>query len=223
MMVLDSIDAVLLDLYDTVAWSQWPRQLAMMSARLGIKPDSLLEAFDRTRPARNVGTYPDAEGDMNAVLLALGIHDRLLARELVEAEARFLSASLHVYEDALPTVRELRARGVRTALVSNCSHSTRPAVDRLGFEREFDAVVLSFEVGARKPQPAIYQAALTGLGVGAERAVFVDDQAAYCDGARALGMETRLIVRDLGPDRIEGDPVDSNGHLVITSLAALLE
>jgi hypothetical protein len=36
-------------------------------------------------------------------------------------------------------------------------------------------------------------------------------------------METRLIVRDLGPDRIEGDPVDSNGHLVITSLAALLE
>ena len=84
--------------------------------------------------------------------------------------------------------RRSASRGVKTALVSNCSHSTRPVVERLGLEEVFDRVVLSFEVRAMKPDPAIYRAALEQLGgVPPERAVFVDDQPPYCDGATAVG------------------------------------
>jgi putative hydrolase of the HAD superfamily len=113
-------------------------------------------------------------------------------------------------------VDELRARGVKTALVSNCSHTTRGIVDRLGIAEAFDDVVLSFEVGLRKPDPEIYREALRRLSAEPARTVFVDDQPEYCDGAAAVGIETFLIDRsgDIMPDE--------NGHRVIRDLRALL-
>jgi Predicted hydrolase (HAD superfamily) len=69
-----------------------------------------------------------------------------------------MTTGIRLFDDSIPTVRALRADGVKTALVSNCSHNTRPVVARLGLEQEFDALILSFEVGSRKPQPAIYRA-----------------------------------------------------------------
>jgi len=80
--------------------------------------------------------------------------------------------------------------------VSNCDHSTRPIVDELGLEREADAVVLSFEVGVAKPDPGIYRAALDALGARPEEAVFVDDQAWYCEGAEAIGIRSFMIARE---------------------------
>ena len=69
-------------------------------------------------------------------------------------------------------------------------------MDELGLEREADAVVLSFEVGVAKPDPGIYRAALDALDARPEEAVFVDDQAAYCEGAEAIGIRSFLILRD---------------------------
>jgi FMN phosphatase YigB (HAD superfamily) len=82
-------------------------------------------------------------------------------------------------------------------------------------------VILSFEVGAAKPSPEIYRAALERLDVRAGDAMFVDDQAAYCDGAAALGIQTALIVRD-GATPAEGVS-EPGSHRVITDLRALLE
>jgi FMN phosphatase YigB (HAD superfamily) len=94
-------------------------------------------------------------------------------------------------------------------------------VNRLGLLEQTDAVVLSFEVEAAKPDPAIYRIALERLGVRAEEAVFVDDQAAYCDGAVAVGMSTFLIRRDdAAPDEGLGEP---GGHRVIRDLRALAD
>ncbi len=58
-----------------------------------------------------------------------------------------------------------------------------------------DELVLSCEVGAAKPDPAIFETALESLGVRAEEALFVDDQRAFCDGAAALGIHAVLIDR----------------------------
>ena len=128
----------------------------------------------------------------------------VLIADLVEME-REMADSVRLYDDSLEVVRALRADGVPTALVSNCSHNTRPIVDRLGLEREFDAVVLSFEVGAMKPDPAIYREALTRLGdPDPARSVFVDDQVRYCDGAAAIGLQTFLILRP--EEALEGGP-----------------
>jgi len=119
------------------------------------------------------------------------------------------------------SLRALRERGIRVAVISNCSHSTRPIVERLGLENEADAVGLSFEVGVAKPDAGIYLTTLERLRVVPDEAVFVDDQAAYCDGATALGMSSYLIQREgATPDEGRSDP---EGRRVIDDLRALLD
>lgn len=56
----------------------------------------------------------------------------------------------------------------------------------------FDAVVLSFEIGAIKPDPITYETVAEKLGVAPEACVFVDDQPRYCEGAEAVGMQAIL-------------------------------
>lgn len=219
---MNGVRAVLLDLYDTLVWSRWPSLRELIEQRTGVTEGELVRAFVRTRPARSVGAFDGVEGDMTAVLREAGVaDDPTLVAELIELERGFLVDGVHLYEDSVPVLRALRERGVTTAVVSNCSHATRPIVDRLGLEREADVVVLSFEVGVAKPDAGIYLSALEGLRVAPDEAVFVDDQAAYCDGAEAVGLETFLIQReDAEPDEGRSEP---GGHRVIGDLRALLD
>jgi putative hydrolase of the HAD superfamily len=212
------MDAVLLDLYDTVARTRWGRFSERVAEELGVAKGDLYRAYEVTRSARAVGTFRSQEGDMAAVVAAAGVEPSAdLIGRLVAIELGFIETGVELWEDSLPVVEELRRRGVGTAVISNCSHSTRPIVDRLGLEDAFDAVVLSFEVGAHKPDPAIYLEALRRLGnPPAERCVFVDDQVAYCDGAAALGLRTLLIARE------DGDTLGADGHRVIRDLRSLL-
>lgn len=202
---MSAITAVLIDLYDTLAWTEWPTMRAELEERFGIGEAELLRAFTSTRQARSIGTYDSAEGDLRAILDAAGVPaEPGLIRELNDARIKaFIEDGVHLWDDSIPTLRTLHARGLRTAVVSNCDHSTRAIVDQLGLAREADAVVLSFEVGVAKPDPGIYRAALGALGAHPEEAIFVDDQAGYCDGAEALGIRSFLILRD-GADPAEG-------------------
>jgi putative hydrolase of the HAD superfamily len=219
------VRAVLLDLYDTLAWTEWPTMRAELEDRFGLGEAELLRALTTTREARSTGAFGSADGDLAAILEAAGVHpDPQLVHELSEARVRALADDgVHLWDDSVPTLRELRARGLRTAIVSNCDHATRPIVDDLGLEREADAIVLSFEVGVAKPDPGIYRAALAAVGAGPEEAVFVDDQAWYCDGAEALGIRSFLIRRD-DAEPAEGFGVGGDRDVLrdIRSLLALV-
>lgn len=74
----------------------------------------------------------------------------------------------------------------------------------------FDAVTLSYEVGAMKPIPAIYQDALAKLGLPAEACVFIDDRPEFAAAARAVGMRGlcytggEQLIADLGSLGIRG-------------------
>jgi len=217
-------DAVLLDLYDTLVWSDWWGWQERLAGELGVSHQDVGRAFDLTRPARSTGAYADADEDLASVIRTLGIDPgaELIARLRGLEHAHIEDGGVTLYEDSLPVVRELRARGVRTALVSNCSHNTRPLVERLGLEEEFDQVILSVEVRAMKPDPAIYRITLDRLGVAdPTRAIFVDDQTSYCDGAAAVGMRTYLILRP--EEALEGRPENAEAYETIETLDALLE
>ncbi len=101
------------------------------------------------------------------------------------------------YDDAAPLLDALRARGVRTAVLSNVGVDIRPVMVREGLH--VDAVVLSCEVGAVKPQPEIFAAALDALGVAPEEALMVGDSWKDDAGAAALGIRTLLLPRTRGP------------------------
>ena len=214
------VRAVLLDLYDTLAWTDWEPLRVALGERLGLDGPLLARAFRETRAARNVGTHDDAAGDWEAVLAWAGVNaPRSVVIDAASLEHALLRDAVHLYPESLEVVAELHERGVKTALVSNCSHATRPIVDRLGLSESFDAVILSFEVGARKPQPEIYRAALAAVGdAEPSDAVFVDDQAGYCDAAVALGIRSFLIERG-------GEPREERGaeHERLPDLTSLLQ
>ena len=216
-------DAVLLDLYDTLVWSDWWGWQETLAGELGVTHEDVGRAFDLTRPARSTGAYADADDDLASVIRAVGLDPEpaLVARLRGLEHQHIEEGGVKLYDDSLPVVRELRARGVKTALVSNCSHNTRPLVERLGLEDEFDAVVLSVEVRAMKPDPTIYRITLDRLEVtDPTRAVFVDDQASYCDGAADVGLWTYLILRP--EEAAEGRPANIDGYRTIDSLTELL-
>ena len=212
--------AYLLDLYDTLAFGDWRAWREELASITGLSQDQIGDAYERTRAARNRGEFETPEGDMKAILDAAEL-DASLADRVLEAEAAF-GDRVELFDDVLPTLARMRQGGHRTVIVSNCSWGTRQSVERLGLDRACDAVVLSCEVGVHKPEPGIYRTALNQLDVEPGDAVFVDDQTAYCDGARALGIDTRLIQRPTATP-FEGFGPTTNGHTVITGLAELLD
>lgn len=82
-------------------------------------------------------------------------------------------------------VRRARSHGIRTALLSNSWGNSYP---RDTWEGMFDDIVISGEVGMRKPEPEIFLLAARRLDLKPEDCVFVDDLALNVDGANALGM-----------------------------------
>ena len=203
----------LIDLFDTLVWSEWTSLRERMEARLGLPHLRLLDGFLTTQEGRGTGAYGSADGDIVAVLESIGVEPTPdLVGDLRAMEREHLANGIHLHEDALPTLRGLRERGVPTVLVSNCSHGTRALVERLGLVTEMDAIVLSYEIGSMKPSPGIYLAGLEALDATADEAVFVDDNAEFVAGAEAVGIASLRIDRD----------ADRPGGGVITSLTALL-
>jgi HAD superfamily hydrolase (TIGR01509 family) len=102
-------------------------------------------------------------------------------------------ASWAPYPDTAAVLGGLPRRGIKSAVVSNIAFDVRPAFDAIGIAGDVDAFVLSFEVGAIKPDPAIFAAALDRLGVPAENALMVGDSDEADGGARALGCGFALV------------------------------
>lgn len=102
-------------------------------------------------------------------------------------------ASWTPYPDTAAVLKSLHRQGTKTAVVSNIAFDVRPAFAALGVTDCVDEFVLSYEVGAIKPDAAIFQAALTRLGVTAERAVMVGDSDEADGGALNVGCGFALV------------------------------
>jgi putative hydrolase of the HAD superfamily len=123
----------------------------------------------------------------------------LISNELgVEVSARDLVESIRfgAYPDAEPALRSLRERGMRLLAVSNWDCSLSAVLERCGLGELLDGVVTSAEVGASKPDPAIFRAALERAGSEPDQALHVGDTPEEdLAGARAAGIRALLIDR----------------------------
>lgn len=115
------------------------------------------------------------------------------AAELVRSWERHENFDL--YDDALPLLAKLRARGLKLGLVSNTARDLEEFVVHHGID--VDAVLGSRSHGKTKPHRSIFEAALAQLGVGPAEAVMVGDSLEDdIEGAQALGMRAVLLDRD---------------------------
>jgi putative hydrolase of the HAD superfamily len=154
----------------------------------GLPPDTVRERFMQDREARDLlgaletGRLSDAEFEVAfAALLGVEPAQGLIGR---------LFARMRPDERMFDGVAAAHRAGIRTGLVSNSWGEE--GYDRTRFAELFDAVVISGEIGIRKPAPEIYTLAAERLGREPERCVFVDDLAGNLKPAREIGMATVL-------------------------------
>ena len=119
------------------------------------------------------------------------IQDRFdLTTEQTKQLEKDFWAGDQVDKQLIAAIRELRPR-YRTALLSNAWPDLRHALENIWkIADAFDDIVISAEVGIAKPDPRIYELALTRLAIPPERALFIDDFQVNIDAAAALGIQT---------------------------------
>jgi len=107
-----------------------------------------------------------------------------------------------IYGNTIPVLQELRAKGLKTAVVSNSPWGSPPdlwgkEIERLGLMPYFDALCFCGEVGWRKPAKPIFVLAMNRLSVRPADCLFVGDRPKWdIDGPRAVGMNAVLVDRD---------------------------
>jgi putative hydrolase of the HAD superfamily len=189
------VEACLLDAFGTILTCDFTVHTQEMPVLAGLPADAMYQEFARIAPALTDGRLSMAEGYAR-ILRTCGAEPRPeLVRALVDRGRELLLASGRLFDDVLPFMAGLRARGIKIAIVSNCDEQARGLLGWLGVTPLADALILSCEVGAAKPSTRIYQRALQALGVTAEAALFVDDNREFCAQAAALGIRTAQIVR----------------------------
>lgn len=189
------LEACLVDAYDTIVTCDFSALRREVPTLAGIPAGVWDEEYGRLGAWLTDGRMSKTEA-FGQILRASGqqAHAGLVA-EMVRRDAELLLANARLYDDVIPSLDRLRARGIKIAVVSNCTENTRPLLVSLGVDVLADALVLSCEVGAAKPAAEIFRYALDQLEVTAEAALFVDDQPGYCAGSVAVGISTVQIVR----------------------------
>ena len=105
-------------------------------------------------------------------------------------EPKNLGELVRLYDYAIPWIQELKADGYRVYILSNWS---KPAYDanldtNLRFLSEVDGALMSFQEGIIKPDRKIYELICSRYDIDPKEAVFLDDNAANIEGARAFGL-----------------------------------
>jgi epoxide hydrolase-like predicted phosphatase len=149
----------------------------------GLDPRAVRDAFQEDRETARLlvdfecGRIPESDFEPAlagklGVAEPVGLIDRLFAG--MQPEPAMIEA-----------VAIARGAGVKTGLLSN---SWGHRYDRSRFDELFDCIVISGDVGMRKPDPRIYELAAERLGLAPDEIVFVDDLEQNLSPAREAGM-----------------------------------
>lgn len=181
------IDALILDLGNVLAFHDNELLFSEMARAFGTTREAMRARLDGGLWDRvNRGSLP---GDALREELCARLGGSLTPAQWLE----LWNCHFRVYEEMVREVELLVGR-VRLVLLSN-THDQHIAFLRpkLPVLSRFDGLVLSYEVGAVKPEPRMYERAIEVAGVPAERAAFFDDVERYAQAAQAFGLHGRVF------------------------------
>ena len=186
---------------------------------LDLPYEKIMELFDRAAEGKKPW-YKNIEDEREFfyryykyLLIGEGVEDD------IDERAKLLFGELWCNNDRLlfpETVEVLDyffRRGYKVGVISDTSPSLEYTLQQLGIADYFSSFIASSIVGAGKPSPIIFNAALDSLGVSAKESIYVDDYPPEADGARTLGFTSFLIDR-------KGDEC---GEWTIRSLKELID
>lgn len=184
---------------------------AETTAALGprIEPRRFIEAFqpvfrESVREYQSQGAASDAQDYAMWRDITRRIYDRISELHAIEFadwfEAlyrRFGEPEVwRLYDDVVPVLGELRREGLVLGVVSNWDTRLRSICAGIGLDRLVDFIVISAEVGVRKPDPRIFHVALEQAKVEPAEAVHVGDLPAEDgEGAKRAGVRPLIVDR----------------------------
>jgi putative hydrolase of the HAD superfamily len=203
----EQLDAVLFDAGGTLVHLDYAFIAAAVRARgFAIAEMELRRAEGASRlaideHARSVGSVIGTDvtrrgGYFGNLLRAAGIGDERIPEILADLELENRVGNLWrvPFEHAAATLAGLRARGLRTAVVSNADGRVEALLQQTGLGPHLELVLDSHYEGIEKPDPEIFRRALARMDVPAERAAYVGDiYSIDVLGARAAGMTPILV------------------------------
>ncbi len=178
-----TLRAVYFDMGGVIARTEFQAPRQRLAERLGMEYEDLVKlVFDsETAIQASVGIISEEE-QWAAVTRRLG----LPGSEIQAFRDEFFAGDV-IDLALLNFMRGLRKQ-YKVGLISNAWSGLRAWISNKKFEDVFDAMIISAEAGAMKPDARIYQIALEKLGVAPAEFVFLDDFQANVEGARAVGM-----------------------------------
>ncbi|HML01909.1 MAG TPA: HAD family hydrolase [Candidatus Bathyarchaeia archaeon] len=196
-----SLKGVLTDFGDTLACIEensdrkYREGLLSILVRHGKQVDlnNLALALEPVYGKSSRGEVKDFKQFWELVLIHLNISvEPELIRELDDFRSQNYSTIFSLYEGAMQVLPILQRR-YTLALVSNCSIGLRDVIRSLGISSFFKGIVLSYEVGVRKPDRRIYVWALQSINLASNDCVFVSDEISDLEGAKEVGLKTLLV------------------------------
>ncbi len=140
-------------------------------------------AFKRLRPRPDAEVSTDGDERTWWKRVVLGTLDDVAVPDTFPFDDFFEELYRHytrpdvwrVYPDVYLVLEKLRARGLKLAVLSNWDARLRSLINGLDLSVYFDAILISGELGAEKPSPTIYNAAVKQLGISPAQALMVGD------------------------------------------------
>ena len=197
-----NIRAITFDVSGTLIepWPSVGHVYADVAARFGVDGDApglLTESFRRAWKLQKGFDY-SRESWFAIVRETFREHAAKLPPEFFPAVYdRFADAACwHIYDDVLPTLEALAARGIKLGLISNWDERLRPLLHNLKLDRHFSSIVISCEAGTTKPDERLFAQAARELGVAPGELLHVGDSMAMdVTGAEAAGCIGRMVSR----------------------------
>ena len=123
-----------------------------------------------------------------------GVAERLYMRQGdIDALRRDYFSGDRLNYRLVNVVKELREKGLTTAILSNETAELLERLQTLGLRELFDPVLISAQLGVMKPDPAAYRLALQALHVQPHEAIFLDDALRNVRAAQQLGLHALLF------------------------------
>jgi len=193
------LKAVLFDFFGTLVpnfmLSEHKAVLREMAGAAGAPAEPFVEQWLATFEERATGLFPTARENIHAVCETLKVIPKdHLCTAAVRLRLEFEQRHIAPRATALSTLKAIKARGLKTCVVSDCSPELPQLWNETPFAPLFDATVFSCDVGVRKPNPKIYLEACRRLGVEPAECLFVGDGGSReLTGAVAVGMRAVLL------------------------------
>lgn len=147
------------------------------------------------------------------LLIEEGVAEDLDARAELLFHELWCSGDRKLFPETVEVLEYFKSKGYKMGVISDTSPSLEFTLQQLGIAKYFTSFTASSLVGAGKPSPIIFNAALAAQGVTAEESIYVDDYKPEADGASQQGFASFWI------DRCGvGD-----GKRIITNLKQLIE